>query len=94
MYPNNTSYRKTPDAWIAHSLDAMHSCGPNAGQYLEAEERHHASMQLATQTPAHGAHTQAPPKWRQWSGAILVRAGNRLQGVVVPTGTRVTSEPH
>ncbi len=94
MHPNNTSYRKNPDAWMAHSLDAMHSCGLNAGQFLAAEERHKASMQLAMQKPSDGAHTQAPRKWRQWSGAFLVRAGNRLQGVAVPTGPQITSEPH
>ena len=37
MYPNNTSYRNTPDALMTHTLDRMHSCGQNAGQFLAAE---------------------------------------------------------
>jgi len=97
MYPNNPSYRNTPDALSTHTLNTMHSCGLNAGQFLAAEARHLdlASQQLATQrTATHQGHKQMPRKWRQWSGEFLVRAGNRLQGVAVPTGTQITSEPH
>jgi hypothetical protein len=97
MYPNNGSYRNTPDALSTHTLNTMHSCGLNAGQFLAAEARHLdlAAQQLAMQrTAPHSAPKQAPRKWRQWSGNVLVRAGNRLQGVVVPTGTQIPSEPH
>jgi hypothetical protein len=95
MYTNNISYRNTPDAWMDHTLDTTHSCGQNAGQVSAAEERHLASLHLATQLPAlHRIPKQVPRQWRQWSGALLVRVGNRLQGVAVPTGTQIASEPH
>ena len=94
MYPNTTSYRKTPDALMAQTLDTMHSCGQNAGQFLAAEERHRASLHLATQELAHRVHEQTPSKWRQWAGAFFIRIGNHLQGVAVPTGTQITPELH
>jgi len=92
MYPNNTSHGKTPDAWMTHSLGRMHGCGLEAGQVLAAEEQHLALQQLALQSKAiHRDQKQSPRKWRQWSGGLLVRAGNRLQGAV-SAGPPLTSE--
>ena len=95
MYPSNSAFDKTPDAWTTPSLTTLHRCGLEAGQALDGEQRYLALRQLATQSNENQRdQTRAPRKWRQWSGELLVRAGQRLHGVAVSTGPHIPSETH
>jgi hypothetical protein len=95
MYPHSSSYSKTPDAWTSHVLDTIHACGLNAGQAMAAEERHQEAQQYAAQWIAtHPTRERTPRAWRQWSGKLLVRAENRLEGGAPRLGAEIQPAIH
>jgi hypothetical protein len=81
MYPYETPHHKAADAQTRRLLDTVAICGPFAGHLLAAEERRQDAQRWAAIWAAtHTARERAPGAGRRWLGALLVRAGGRLQG--------------
>lgn len=87
MYPYISSRYTTADARTRHLLDTVATCGPLfAGHLLAAEERQQDAQRWAAVWAAtHVARERTPGTGRRWLGALLVRAGGRLQGAAAAT---------
>jgi hypothetical protein len=95
MNPYCLSNYKTPDGQTSHVLDTIHCCGRSAGQYLAAEEAHQKALRSAAQWAAtHPNYEHTSHSLRQWTGKLLVRAGNRLQGAAPKTKTEIQPATH
>jgi hypothetical protein len=95
MYPHESSYRRTPDDVTSHMLNTITTLGPCAASYLAAEERILEAQQYATLWQAtHPDRKQAPRGWRQWSGKLLVRVGQRLEGAAAAVEADILAATH
>src|SRR5262249_60678361 len=81
MYPYASSHHTASDAHTRRMLDTVVTCGPFAGHLLAAQERQQdAARRAAVWAATHAARERRPGTGRRWLGALLVRAGGRLQG--------------
>jgi hypothetical protein len=82
-----SSHHTAADAYTRHVLDTIVACGPHSAQLLALEERQQdAQRRAAIWATTRTGRERTPSAGRRWLGALLVRAGGRLQGA--PAATR------
>jgi hypothetical protein len=82
---------KTANARKNHVLDTIVVGGPLTAHVLAAEERQREALRQAEIWAAtHQDRERTPSAWRRWCGTLLVRVGNRLQGVTTPAAVELT----
>lgn len=87
MDPYERTISRTVERQTRYLLDVIHACGPMAGHYLAQEDRRRDARQCAAIWSAtHSVRRGTPGAWRRRCGAVLVRAGTRLQRVPTPRG--------
>jgi hypothetical protein len=86
MNPYTSFHPTAADAYTRHLLDRIANSGPLAAHVLAAEERQQdAGRWVAVWAATHAARKRTPGAGRRWLGALLVRAGGRLQGAPAAT---------